>query len=177
MRAAFIAALVVLSGPALAAPPQWTWEAGKQTNNGAITIKSTNGSTSYSGTQNPTGAVAKTNQNAVTQPPTVIIQATSSGGYSESIPMVSIGTNTIPTCPVGFTSAFSKFGAGYLSATAIFNIAGSRFNFGNFYASGNYYVGFLPDNYTGAILGLYYRYDLGYVADNSTLWAVALCTK
>lgn len=63
-----------------AAPPQWTWEAGKQTNNGAITIKSTNGSTTYSGTQNPVGAIAKSNQNAVTQPPTVIIQATSGSG-------------------------------------------------------------------------------------------------
>lgn len=71
MKAAFIAVLVVLSGPALAGPPQWTWEAGKQTNNGAITIKSTNGSTTYPGTQNPTGAVAKTSQNAVTQPPTI----------------------------------------------------------------------------------------------------------
>lgn len=58
------------------AEPQWAWEAGKQTNNGAITIKSVSGGATYSGTQNPTGAVAKTNQSAVTQPPTVIIQAT-----------------------------------------------------------------------------------------------------
>lgn len=62
------------------AAPQWTWEAGKQTNNGAITLKSTDGSTSYTGTQNPTGAVAKSNQTASTQPPTVIIQATSGSG-------------------------------------------------------------------------------------------------
>ena len=34
---------------------------------------------SYAATQNPTGAVAKASQNAATQPPTVIIQATSSG--------------------------------------------------------------------------------------------------
>lgn len=61
------------------AAPQWTWEAGKQSSGGEIIIKSTNGSTTYSGTQNPTGAVAKTNQTAVTQPPTVIIQATSGG--------------------------------------------------------------------------------------------------
>jgi len=61
--------------------PQWTWEAGKQTTNGAITVKSTSGGT-YSATQNPTGAVTKTNQNAVTQPPTVIIQSTSGGGGS-----------------------------------------------------------------------------------------------
>lgn len=63
-----------------AGPPKWTWEAGKQTSNGSITVKSLSGGTTYSGTQNPTGAVAKTNQNAVTQPPTVIIQATGSGG-------------------------------------------------------------------------------------------------
>ena len=63
------------------ADPQWTWEAGKQTNNGAITVKSISGGTMYSGTQNPTGAVAKTNQSAVTQPPTVIIQATGGGAF------------------------------------------------------------------------------------------------
>ena len=32
----------------------------------------------YAATQNPTGAVAKANQNAATQPPTVVVQATSS---------------------------------------------------------------------------------------------------
>ncbi len=58
---------------------QWTWEAGKQTNNGSVTVKSVTGSSTYSGTQNPTGAAAKTNQIAVTQPPTVIIQATGGG--------------------------------------------------------------------------------------------------
>jgi len=73
MRAALLLSVVLAPSLALAAAPQWTWEAGKQTNNGAITIKSTNDSTTYTGTQNPTGAVAKTNQNAVTQPPTVII--------------------------------------------------------------------------------------------------------
>ena len=60
------------------AGPQWTWEAGKQTTNGAITVKSASGGGTYSATQNPTGAVAKTNQNAVTQAPTVIVQATAS---------------------------------------------------------------------------------------------------
>jgi hypothetical protein len=61
------------------ASPEWAWDAGKQTNNGAITIKSVSGGATYSGTQNPTGTVAKTNQNAVTQPPTVVIQG---GGCS-----------------------------------------------------------------------------------------------
>ncbi len=72
-------AVLVCMSP-LAAGQKWTWEAGKQTSNGQITVKSLSGSTTYIGTQNPTGAVAKTNQNAVTQPPTVIIQATSGGG-------------------------------------------------------------------------------------------------
>ena len=72
-------ALIACMSP-LAAAQKWTWEAGKQTSNGQITVKSLSGSTTYSGTQNPTGAVVKTNQNAVTQPPTVIIQATGGGG-------------------------------------------------------------------------------------------------
>lgn len=64
--------------------PQWAWEAGKQSSNGAVTLKSTgNGSTTYTGTQNPTGANVKVNQNAVTQPPTIIVQAT--GGSALSI--------------------------------------------------------------------------------------------
>lgn len=63
----------IVATSALADAPKWTWEAGKQTNNGAITIKSTNGSTTYSGTQNPTASAVKINQNAATQPPVVII--------------------------------------------------------------------------------------------------------
>lgn len=80
MKTSILFALIVsvISLPVVAAGPQWTWEAGKQTNNGAITLKSTNGSTTYASTQNPTGAVVKTNQNAVTQPPMVIVQATAS---------------------------------------------------------------------------------------------------
>lgn len=77
VTAAFVACLIgtaALAGPG----PQWTWAAGAQTNNGAIVLKSTNGSTTYSGTQNPTGAIAKVNQTAATQPPTVIVQATAS---------------------------------------------------------------------------------------------------
>ena len=58
--------------------PKWTWEAGKQTNNGAITIKSTDGSTTYTGTQNPTASSVKVNKNVATQPPVVII----SGGIN-----------------------------------------------------------------------------------------------
>ncbi len=84
-RGPFIAMLLsVAQSAAASGPAQWTWEAGKQTNDGSITIKSVSGETTYSGTQNPTGAVAKTNQSAVTQPPTVIIQAT--GGGAAPVP-------------------------------------------------------------------------------------------
>lgn len=118
MKAALIAAWVALAGPALAAGPQWTWEAGKQTNNGAITLKSTNGSTTYSGTQNPTGAVAKTNQSAVTQPPTVIIQATSSGqvfNYKDDCWIFGLPA---PTPLNGWTSGARFIGAGKIDTTA-----------------------------------------------------------
>lgn len=76
---AFAASAVVFSATAFAAEPQWTWEAGKQTNNGSITIKSIDGSTTYTGTQNPTASSVKVNQNAATQPPTIIMPA---GGYN-----------------------------------------------------------------------------------------------
>lgn len=80
LKSALLVLVAAFSTAALAVGPgpQWTWAAGAQTNNGAIVLKSTNGSTTYSGTQNPTGAVAKVNQTAATQPPTVIVQATAS---------------------------------------------------------------------------------------------------
>lgn len=68
--------LLSLGSAAYAAGPQWAYDTGKQTQNGAIIVKSVNGSTTYASTQNPTGAVAKTNQNATTQPPSVMIMAT-----------------------------------------------------------------------------------------------------
>lgn len=87
MRVAIPVAALMLAGAVSAAGvgPKWTWEAGKQTNNGAVTIKSTSGSTTYSGTQNPTGSAVKTNQSAVTQPPTVIITAGSNSTISGAI--------------------------------------------------------------------------------------------
>lgn len=74
-----VALLLGFVASATVAAPQWVWEAGKQTTNGAITLKSASGGGTYSGTRNPTGAVAKVNQSAVTQPPTIIIQSTSGG--------------------------------------------------------------------------------------------------
>jgi hypothetical protein len=75
----FVLGLIGLAvvAAASAATPQWAWSAGQINTNGSITIQSLKGGgTTYSGTQNPTGAVAKVNQNAVTQPPTVILQST-----------------------------------------------------------------------------------------------------
>ncbi len=82
MKSILLGALcLLLAGETIAAGAiQWTWEAGKQTNNGSISIKSVNGGSTYPGSQNPTGAIARTNQSAVTQPPTVIIQATGGSG-------------------------------------------------------------------------------------------------
>ena len=56
----------------------WAHQAGSLSSNGAVTVKSLAGG-STAAMQNPTGAIAKASQNAATQPPTVIIQATSSG--------------------------------------------------------------------------------------------------
>lgn len=55
---------------------QWTFQGGRQTNNGSVTVPSVDGSATNLVTQNPTGAAARVNQTAVTQPPTVIMQAT-----------------------------------------------------------------------------------------------------
>lgn len=112
MKKNIIVALVATwcTAPAFAGlGPAWAWDASKITNNGSVQIQSTNGSSTYNAVQNPTGAVAKTNQSALTQPPTVIIQATSAG-YSETIPFLANNTTTIPTCPTGYTRIFSWSG-------------------------------------------------------------------
>lgn len=58
---------------------QWAWENGQQSINGSISVKSLNGGGSQNVVQNPTGAVAKVDQSAVTQPPTIIVQQTGGG--------------------------------------------------------------------------------------------------
>ncbi len=127
MKALFLMSACILSvETAVAADiaPQWTWEAGKQTNNGSITVKSVSGGATYSGTQNPTGAVARTNQSAVTQPPTVILQATGgSGGINMGV------TRTMYTGNLGgFAGADAKcvaaFGTGWRFAS-LMDVLGS----------------------------------------------------
>lgn len=69
--------------------PAWAWSAGKITNNGNVAVKSASGASTYNVLQNPTGAVARTNQSAVTQPPTVIVQATA------SLPIKTLGSSCV----------------------------------------------------------------------------------
>lgn len=125
--------------PAAAGPVNWAHQAGAVQSNGAVVVKSLNGG-SYGGIGNPTGAVAKGNQNASTQPPTVIIQATGSQ-YVEAVPLLVISTNAsipaIPECPSGYSSVFARTGSGSLSP--VFNVAGTRFSLSQFYLSGSGY--------------------------------------
>lgn len=58
--------------PAAAGPVSWAHQAGVVQSNGAVTVKSLSGS-SYSMTANPTASAARSNQNAATQPPTVLV--------------------------------------------------------------------------------------------------------
>lgn len=120
-----------MPAPGNAQAVSWAHQNGSLQSNGSITIKSQSGG-SYGGQLNPAGAVAKANQSAVTQPPTVIIQATNSG-YVETIPLLSVGTPA-PTCPTGYTALWSKvFPANTYSY--VFNIGGTRWSFGSFNAS------------------------------------------
>ena len=146
---ALIAIISLSTATGALADPEWTWEAGKQTNNGAITVKSMSGGTTYSGTQNPTGAVAKTNQSAVTQPPTVIIQSTG-GTVPECVPKLVTGDPrpAIPTCPTGYHAVWSDQSTATKAGVqdscpavsgnyGAYNIGGSNLNFVAAYNSSN----------------------------------------
>jgi hypothetical protein len=69
--------------PASATPIGWAHQTGGFPGNGAVTVKSLAGGL-HEGWQNPTGAVVKPNQNAVTQTPTVIVQASGSTPFNYS---------------------------------------------------------------------------------------------
>lgn len=144
--------LIAATAPAGAAPTGWAHQATGFQNNGAVTVKSLAGG-SYAGTQNPTGAVAKTNQSAATQAPTVIIQATSAG-YAEIIPLFVSGSvpQVAPTCPAGYTTLWSiTTPANYKQI--VFNIAGTRFSYGYYYI-GSYNIGFFVDgSFAGSTTG------------------------
>ena len=174
--------------PAFAGPgPAWAWDASKITNNGSVQIQSTNGSSTYNAVQNPTGAVAKTNQSALTQPPTVIIQATS-GGYAETKPLIDSTTNVPPSCPAGYTRVFTANGPG-CPASRTFNIAGTRWSFISYGTGTSTVVGWavdqaptyvtsnsssLPDTGGSATCSQFVDYG---TPNTLGPWAASLCTK
>ena len=186
-KAAALAGLVLIavSAPVVAGPTGWAHQAAGFQSNGAVTVKSLAGG-AYGGTQNPTGAVVKANQNAATQAPTVIIQATSSS-YAEAFPMVVVGTSTVPTCPSGYNSVWSASATNVYAQTSfgnpIYNVGGTRFTFGAYYESGNWYVGYFSDNTPTTGQGNAYSMILyapaTYFGNGSTRssWAANMCTK
>ena len=175
----------MLALPATAGQVNWAHQAGAMQSNGAVVVKSLSGA-SYAGTSNPAGAVAKANQNASTQPPTVIIQATSTS-YSETLPLVVDGL-VPPSCPTTFTAVFSRTGTGAFKATdAAYNVSGTRWSLIGLSVNGTLYAAWVADNpamsgssaspqpVNGGMIQTYFS------AYNSTSrsynWAVTLCSK
>jgi hypothetical protein len=96
------------------AQPAWAHQAPGFQSNGVITVKSLAGGT-YGGTENPTGAVARVNQSAVTQPPTVIIQAT--GSVYAFAATKATTTGNMGGVAGGTAMCIAEFGAGWKMAT------------------------------------------------------------
>jgi hypothetical protein len=166
---------------AQAGPVGWAHQAADFQSNGAVTVKSLSGG-SYAGTQNPTGAVAKVNQLASTQPPTVIIQATSTG-YAQVLPLVNNLNTAILACPAGYTSAFSMSGTGCPAATSPYllsNLGGTRYSLTTVRISTyNYNVALQLDNEVRATNGLGPPAAACYEqsANISYPWSVNICSK
>jgi hypothetical protein len=90
--------------PAAAGQINWVHQNGTLQSNGNVTIRAASGA-NYSATQNPGGTVAKANQNASTQPATILIQATAGGSVPLYLDGVS-GKNASDqpeSCPSGWT--------------------------------------------------------------------------
>lgn len=79
------AVILALAFTGAASAQQWTFQGGGQTNNGSVQIKSVDGSSSATISQNPTGAAVRPNQSAVTQAPVVLMQS------SAKLPIVTKG--------------------------------------------------------------------------------------
>lgn len=181
-----VALALALTKLAVAAQPGWAHQASGFQSNGQVMVKSLSGA-SYSATQNPMGAVAKANQNAATQPPTVIIQATAAS-TRECRPKIrgSSGVNvTMPTCPVGYTSIFQE--SANLSANSCpsegnetFNIAGTNWSFGLVRVENAQAVGFLNDNKPSVNSGnlpASQQYTICAYGSFAYSWAANLCCK
>lgn len=72
-RSLSLACALLMFVPSLQAQ---TWQWASPTLNGSIGVKTVDGMSTQTATQNPTGAVAKTNQTAVTAAPVMVVQAT-----------------------------------------------------------------------------------------------------
>lgn len=173
-------AVAFASNAVLAGNVNWAHQTGTLSSNGAVMVKSLGGAT-YSSVQNPSGAIAKANQTATTQPPTVIIQATSAA-YSESIALAVAGTSP-PSCPATYNVVWQQIGNG--CNTHYFNIGGSRFSYASVWSGSIGYMTYFLDNAP----------QHGGSASNSTLpngvtsvntlcynganfnWAATLCSK
>jgi hypothetical protein len=109
-----MAALLTVAAPA-AAQPAWAHQVPGFQSNGAITVKSLAGGF-YGGTENPIGAVAKANQSAVTQPPTIIVQATTSAlpfNYKDDCYIL------MPPTGAGYTQdTLPRLGAGKIDSSS-----------------------------------------------------------
>lgn len=86
----------------------WTHQAAAFQSNGAVTVKSLAGG-SYGGPQNPTGAVAKSNQTAATQPPTILIQATGGAPFNYTTDCYILTINGISWLGAGKLDAANNF--------------------------------------------------------------------
>lgn len=68
---------------------------------------------SYAGAQNPAGAVAKANQTAATQPPTVIIQATGAISVPAMMETAALYTGNLGGISGADSKCVAEFGAGW----------------------------------------------------------------
>jgi hypothetical protein len=158
---------ITAAAPTGAAPVGWAHQAPSYQQDGQITVKGSSGLT-YSSQLNPVGAVAKTDQAASVQSPTVIIQSTNSGN-AETIPLIN-ASSTAPTCPAGYSASFSKSGAG--CPTTIWNIGGSRFSL---VWNGGSNLGFGTESFPGLAAGGGYGTTPMAVCTGN--WSAVLCTK
>lgn len=163
-----------------------------------MNVKSFAGGT-YAATQNPTGAVAKVNQVAATQPPTVIIQATG-GAVPQCVPKFLTGSTRppIPSCSSGYTQVWadqsaSASGGWYIDTCtaqsgddAVYNINGSDISFRKVHnsSSGHSSRAFVSSSAMSILGGTstgYYDMSTTVVSCSSSTytqaWSAALCCK
>lgn len=80
-----ISASLLIASAAMAhaqsSSPQWVWSAGKQTNDGSVTVKSLRSpGATMTGKRNPTGTAVDQQSNATVQPPVVMTASPPSTG-------------------------------------------------------------------------------------------------